>query len=253
MINIMRADFYRLIRSVGLYLMLGIFIFIDGASIVMQSPGGISIGSVPMVMSDMKLDIQQATCGFNFFYPFVMLAFMIAVSDFSHHTVKNTISSGVSRSTYFLAKFLMTELSAVVTFLGIRVLFYVVNRLVNGTEFSSPFADYMKVTMLQLPYMLAAGAVLTTLAFLLRKGVAYNAIAIAGPIIYLAIAGAIYSISKIEKLGETMLKLDMNAVCGQLVSNPDSTYVTRYIIGAVAAIVVCFVGSYVAFTRAEVK
>lgn len=253
MLNIIKADFYRLTKTKGFYLYWILTIVISAITIIMKQPGGINVGSVGFIDTDNTLDVSQMSANFTFYYLMLFNVFGIVVSEFSEMTVKNTISSAVSRKMYYIAKFTFTEIYVLVSFVIANVGFYVVNRIVNNDkEYYTTFGHYMKLFVRQLPIMAGACAVVILLAFVVKRAATFNALTLLFPLIYTTILMIGLS-DKGENIFSTLLKYELATQLGWVVSDPTSSYLTNCTLLGFGVVVVSFVVGYITFNKFELN
>ncbi|MBQ8966348.1 hypothetical protein [Ruminococcus sp.] len=252
MINIFKAEFYRMLRTKG-FIFFWLFIVITFAiSIIYREPGGISFGAPLDYPPDIKLDIAQTAMNFTFYFLLLMPAFCIIATEFGEHTIKNTITSAISKKMYFISKTLFTFFYSLIALIIANYLFYFVNRAVNGTKFSSSLADFSKAFLGQLPVFGAVVSIFIFLAFFLRKGAALNAVAIITPLVYATVSLTMFGINAVKKLAEHLLTYELSYMLSKLAVNCTDSYRTKcYIISAVI-MAVCFILGYITFTKREI-
>jgi len=195
MLNIIRADFYRVIRSKGIYITfailliftvfsIGIVHFIQSGDINVVEMGGdavmvdfgefdLSGHNTPMTLAtSLGSDIMW------FMLPFIVI---IGAAMFSHNTVKNDIAWGLCRVKLYMAKLLLTS-----AFCALMMLFYyglgmLIGTVLNG--FGSPEAGHwvhmLQVFGAQLFLMLGVTSVGMFLVFTTRRTAATIGIFIA--------------------------------------------------------------------------
>lgn len=253
MFNMIKADIYRLVRSVGIYIFLLVILGTYSISIATKSAGGVALGMMPQFAPEIKIDIKQMGFNFTWFFVFIIPVFVILLSDFSEKTIKNTVSSAISRKKYFLTKAAMIELFVVVSFVFINLLYYATNRLINGEKYSSDFSDFFMVILKQLPIFLFIGAVFIALAVIVKRAAAFNAIAITAPIAYTTIALILFAIKATKKFAEkVLLEYDINYMVAQMASGATETYRNTCLTGACIGTVLALVLGYWLFTKREI-
>ena len=106
MTNILKADFYKLLRGKGIYIATALLVFV-----IFIAAMGDSLFAINTNDGDIFASLTGATAPFwvmsasdtlrIFLLPFIIF---IAAADFSSSTVINTLSSGESRAKYYLSK-----------------------------------------------------------------------------------------------------------------------------------------------------
>lgn len=253
MINIWKADFYRLKKSKSFYLYWFFILFTFGITIATKLPGGIHLSGDMRIEDSMKVDLQQVAGNFTFYYLFLFPVFGFICCEFGEKTIKNTISSAISRKDYFVAKYLLTECYILVTFFLSNFLYYGANRLINGTKYSSPIGEFAKAVCAQIPLIAGAGGVLILVAFLVKKTAAFNAITMIFPILYSTIALSVYAAGQEKFATEVMLKYELGTALSHIVSGGGSNFVYECAGIGLAAVVISFVAGYFSFTQFEMN
>jgi len=191
MMNIIRADIYRIMRGKGLYITLLIVL----GAIIMQSAGGgqlvtgIDYDAVVLMQNPENLENMQLQDYFerptgahapframasasNIVYFLLPLLCFIGVVDFSSGAVKNTLAKGVSRVKYYGAKLILTCACCAMLHLAYVLIFTIVATIVSGFggAFDGEFIFNVARTFLaQLLVLLAVACVGNFLVFLMRS------------------------------------------------------------------------------------
>lgn len=279
MFNIIKSDLYRLLKGKAIYITVLIMAVMLGLSIYELQPGyvGVTGGGLeqmyeedPEEMTDMRdMDVQslaearkmykqypyeldKAILGTNanLYYLFIILIAVIIAADFSKRTVKNTIASAVSRRKYYFSKLICCILTCTMLVLLNNYGMYIVNRLVNGEDFSSSMAAITKVTFYQLPIMYGIISLLVCISVVVKKGSAFNAISI--PL--LIVAQLLLSLFvKIFKIKGGIFNYEYQTVLGKLAGSPENNYIIKCVMLGIIYIVIFNVIGYYSFKKAEIK
>lgn len=279
MFNIIKSDLYRLLKGKAIYITVLIMAVMLGLSIYELQPGyvGVTGGGLeqmyeedPEEMTDMRdMDVQslaearkmykqypyeldKAILGTNanLYYLFIILIAVIISADFSKRTVKNTIASAVSRRKYYFSKLICCILTCTMLVLLNNYGMYIVNRLVNGEDFSSSMAAITKVTFYQLPIMYGIISLLVCISVVVKKGSAFNAISI--PL--LIVAQLVLSLFvKIFKIKGGIFNYEYQTVLGKLAGSPENNYIIKCVMLGIIYIVIFNVIGYYSFKKAEIK
>lgn len=252
MINMFKAELYRLTKTFGFYLFWVLALGTLSLTIVMKDPGGISLGAPMTFADDTKMDICQVAFNFTFYFLLIAPVFSIIAGEFSEHTVKNTITSGISKKMFFVEKALFTLLYCMVSFLAANYLFWGANRLINGEDYSSSIGDFSKAVLSQVPLFMAIVSVFIFVAFLFKKGAAFNAVTIITPILVTTVELLIYGIKSTKSLGETLLKYELSTMINSLALGCTDSYRAKCYIISAAAIAISFIFGYISFTKTEI-
>lgn len=144
MLNIIKADLFRIFKGKGIYVFLLAIIALCSVSIYLRSPGHIGISGGLTSNSEVTKEDDLATpedvrkvagesnelldegmmkVNGNLYYVLIFVVFAVICVDLANHTAKNVISTDVSRTTYYFAKLLLTwglgiAIIAISTYLG---------------------------------------------------------------------------------------------------------------------------------------
>lgn len=252
MINIMKADLYRIIRTKGFIIFWLVSLFVSLTSIANHEPGGIMLGGDIDLNADRKLDIIQTGMNLVYYFLLIMPVFGTITAEFTEHTIKNTITSAVSKGRFYFAKTLFALVYSLGCFLCANYLFYFINRAVNGSKYSSPLGEYSKVLFGQLPVFVAIVSLFIFLAFFFKKGAAFNSIVILSPLMYSFIMSMLFEFDGAKKLAEKMMKFEISSMIGKLAIGCSHSYrINCYIVSAVITAVSCALG-YLIWKKREV-
>ncbi|MBR6617427.1 MAG: ABC transporter permease [Oscillospiraceae bacterium] len=251
MTNMMKADLYRITKSKSFYIFWAVIIVTYLINIAAKDFGGITFGGPSFVPEDIKIDIGSVAMNFNFYFFSIFPVFGIIIAEFSEHTIKNTITSAISKHKYFLSKYLFAMLYTAAAYLFSNYAFYFINRMVNGSEYSSALSDFSASLFSQLPLMLAIISLFIGLAFLFRKGAAFNAVTIITPIVYSSVSVSLYTIENTRKLSERLLEYDINTMMARLALECTEDYRRNCYLICAAVIVLSFLIGYISFTKRE--
>lgn len=279
MFNIIKSDFYRLFKGKAIYIAFLIMAVMLGLSIYELQPGYVGVtgggleqmyGEDPEEITDMRdMDVQslaearkmykqypykldKAILGTNanLYYLFIIIIAVIISADFSKRTVKNTIASAVSRRKYYFSKLICCILTCTMLVLLNNYGMYIVNRLVNGENFSSNLETITRVTFYQLPIMYGIISLLVCISVMVKKGSAFNAISI--PL--LIVAQLLLTLFvKIFKVKNDIFNYEYQTVLGKLAGSPENYYIIRCVMLGIIYIAIFNVIGYYSFKKAEIK
>ncbi len=282
MINMIKADSYRVFRSVGLYIAIAFMLLMIVMSVYTVEPGSLGMVSVGDVsyeeyyntaadelteraLAEMSLgeyrefrlksegyELDRDIIGhnMNLYYVFIFVAAIAITSDFSAGSVKNTLSSAISRRRYFLSKTVFVTVCCLLLFFLNSYVTYFSNLFLNGKNLASSLWTVTRISLLQLPPVLALVSILTGLAFMLKKNAAFNMIAIPLVIVFqLLLALAVRFFGSIDKY----ICYELQSMFGRLANKPSESYLwNSYAVCAVIIIVFTLAG-YFSFRKAEIK
>lgn len=278
MLNIIKADLYRLLKSKGLYIAIALIIIIAVLSTLLISPLniGFSVGTQSVDSIDAeaiqkissakslgefreiiksfgvyKLDKAIIGKNDNLYYFFIAFVVMIIVKDFSNKSIKNTLSSSISRKKYYISKLLLVLGLSTLLIIFNNYLNYFLNILLNGKDFSSSIGEITKITLYQLPLLYGIISLLVCIAFITRKTSVFNALSITFIMLVQLIVITMISMFRIKN--DWFINYDFQWAMLNLANNPTSSYIIKCSLLGVAYIVVFSLIGYYAFKKAEIK
>ena len=283
MINMLRADFYRLVRSKGIYIAMLILLMMTGISIYFVQPAYVGLSDsalsaeataeIQSELDEMSYEEIQAlsvselreimlrTQGYEFdramlssnmnlYYIFIFFAAIILTVDFSGSSVKNTLASAISRNKYYCAKLSFISICCTAILFLNTYIVYFANIWFNNKNLASSLGTVTQISLLQLPPMLALASILTGIGFMVKRTAVFNTITIPLIIVLQIVLNLAATIFKIK---EEYLYYEFQLMIGKLASNPSDSYVLHsYLVCAVVIIVFNVLG-YLSFKKAEIK
>lgn len=284
MINMIKADFYRLVRSKAIYIGVIIMLLMIGSSIYLVEPGAMGVtGAVAdseedeeweeapysnmtyeemsslstsemrelaLKRKDYKLDKDILKENMNMYYIFIFVVAILLTVDFSGGCVKNTLSSAISRNRYYFSKLVFIILCCTVLFFMNTYISYFANIIFNNKNIASSIGTVTKITLLQMPEVLALTSVLMGIAFMVKKTSIFNTISI--PLMML-VQTAMGFIVMIFHLNEKIFNYDFQVMFRRLAENPSDGYLRNSYLLCGAVIIVFNALGYLSFKKAEIK
>ena len=283
MINMLRADFYRLIRSMGFYIAILILLLMIVPSIYFVEPGyiGLSGGTlsaaeassaqneldemsyeeiqalnsselrkIMLKTEGYELDRAMLTANINLYYIFIFFAAIILTVDFSGSSVKNTLASAISRNKYYCAKLSFISICCTAILFLNTYIVYFANILFNNKNLASSLGTVTKISLRQLPAMLALASILTGIGFMVKKTSIFNTITIPLILLFQIVLNLTATIFKIK---DEYLYYEFQLMIGRLANNPSDSYVLHSYLVCAAVIVIFNVLGYLSFKKAEIK
>jgi ABC-type transport system involved in multi-copper enzyme maturation permease subunit len=273
-----------MLHSMPIYIAFGIMLLMIGASVYMMEPGAVgmvtsdgtelvesgqneeessgineqegsdrSISDYRKAMkksSEYKLDRDILAQNMNLYYVFIFVAALALAVDFSGGNIKNTLSSAISRKKYFISKSVFIALFCLVLFFANTYITYFSNLIFNGAKMSSGLGAVTKISLLQLPEVLALTSFLTGVAFLTKKTSIFNTVTISFIMLFQLLLSLVTSVFHIKK---KYLNYELQTMFGKLANHPSKEYMLHGYILCGILIVVCYVIGYLAFRKAEIK
>ncbi len=281
MLNIIKSDLYRILRGKAIYICCLVIIAMFSLSAYELSPGNVgmttnnmdevgirsqilseedqeefykteSIKEVREFMKKFPYKLDKAILGSNanLYYIFIVIVVIVLSTDFSNSTVKNTISSSISRKKYYMSK-LITILIITTGLIFFNTYgTYIVNLMMNGKAFCSNLWEITKVTLYQLPLMYGIISMLVCISALTRKTAIFNTITIPFIIVFQLLLMSAVSLFKISK---NIYIWEFQAALSKLAGSPANDYIIECVILGIAYIVIFNIIGYQAIKKAEIK
>ena len=277
MINIIKSDLYRIFRGKAIYISVAIIIFMVVISCITMQPGhvGIAVNSnldlndtemlskissaksltefrdVMKSYGTFALDKQIIGANTNLYYFFIVIVVCALAIDFSNKSIKNTLSSAITRKKYYLSKLiLILTLSTALIFIN-NGLTYILNLIINGNEFASPFIEIIKITAIQLPILYGIISLLVCFAFVFKKTSLFNTVSIPFIMLVQLIGLGIINIFKIK--ADWFYDYEIQYALAKLVDNPTNNYIISIAILGIIYIVLFNIIGYVSFKKSEIR
>lgn len=278
MINMLRADFYRMTKGKSIYIALAIIFLLIGVDVYLTSPGTIGMtfylnsnqtSNTPVGISeeemnqfsisemrkamlsqeDYKLDLDIMSHNINLYYVFLIIIVFSLTTDFSQKSIKNTLSSAISRKRYYLSKTGFILITGSFLFFLSNYAAYFLNLIFNK-KISSSFLEVTKVSFLQLPVILLILSFLTCLAFLLKKKALFNAITIPFIIITQTVLSVLQNFFSIKKY---ISNYEIECALYNLAQSPSTKYISEILCISIFGILLLHFIGYASFRKLEIK
>lgn len=279
MTNMVKADLYRSIKHIAVYVAVGLMLLMLGVGIYMISPGNVgisagvtsgdaliegteltmedfanmSIGDLREIMKSRegyKLDKDIQSSNVNLYYIFIFIAAVVIAVDFTGGCVKNTLTSAISRKKYFISKILTVTLMCLVLYFAHTYIMYFANVIFNGNNLSSGLWEVTKISLIQLPAILMIIMIPTGIAFMVKKTAIYNLVTIPLLMVLQLLFGYGSTLFHIPK---KVMDYTPDAVFGMLANNPDKDYLVISYLVCAAVCALFLAAGYLTFRKSEIK
>lgn len=281
MINMMKADLFRIIRSKSIYVIFAIMLTMAIISAVIKMPGTIATAnsdsmeeineiadeentnSLDAVLS--KLDSKRSDeqkkefslkvigSNMNLYYFIVFIVYGVLAADISNKTIKNTLSSISDKRKYFLSKLIFILSAATLLIFLNTLFFYGINMIVNGEKYSVSLLRMLEATLLQLPILLGLTAFLTLIVYIFKSGAWYNSIALLGIILFQTILSLSNSLLKCSAITTYLKKYEAQVALYKLAVHPETFHTIVCIIMGIVMFLASVIASYYIFKKSEIK
>jgi len=269
MINLMKADMYRIVRGKGIYITFAVMLAIIILTVFIMRIAPVAGVSPEIVIEEFEFaDRQLATESIsgaiaaemaigsmnNMIYFFIPLLVLVSMATFSSGAVKNELTVGISRTKFYLSKWLLAVIISLVFMVLFLVLHIIFAAMVDGMGY---WADGAIAEMLQafgLQVLLSIGMVSVGIffGFLTRRTSAviglYLALALVPSLVISILMGPFPR--AIEAFHYDLSGLYFHFANPNLMTNFE---IGRGIVVALAYAIVATVAGIVLFKRAEIK
>lgn len=284
MINMIKADLYRITKSIAFYIAIAIVLLMIGISIYIVAPGmvgNVSFGDVDtsqysqetefgtMSMQDVsnlsvseireimlktegyELDRDILSVNMNLYYVFIFIAVLAITVDFSAGSVKNTLTSAISKNRYFISKTLLVFGICILIFFANTYISYFANLIFNDGKVSSDLWTVTKISLMQLPPMLALMSILIGIAFTVKKTSVFNIIAIPLVMVFQLVMSLVVTLFSLDS--KIITDFELQIMLGKLASEPSGSYITKCCIYCGILIIAFLSLGYTSFRKSEIK
>ena len=224
MFNIIKSDLYRLVKSKGFYIVIGVVIIMAIISVISMSEGhiGLSVGS--------SVDVTDAETLSKISSAKSLGEFRDIMKSFGAFKLDRKII-GQNVNLYYM--------------------FIVFVVIILTKEFSSNIGEITKITIYQLPLLYGIICLLVSIAFITRKTSMFNTISIPFIMVFQLLVMTITSMFRIK--AEWFTNYELQYALVNLSNNPTSSYILKCsLLGFVYIVVFGLIGYY-AFKKAEIK
>ena len=277
MINMIKADFYRISKSVVIYIAFAFIIFMTAADIYFVEPGSVGVyvtteAVVENELSEMTreelndlsskefreimlrtqgyaLDKDVLATNINLYYVFIFVAAIAITVDFSGSCVKNTLSSAISKKKYFLSKLITVSICCLAFLFLNTYMIYFGNIIFNNKNLASDIGTVTKITLMQIPPILALVSILTGFAFMFKRTAIFNTITIP----FFMIIQLLLQLTVFMKLPEDIYNYDLQVMISKLAFEPSAEYVLKSYAVCAAIIILFNLAGWFAFKKSEIK
>lgn len=261
MFNIIRSDLYRVAKSKSMIAYYVVILILFGISVIGKVCGGLQLNTTTMPTIDVRsmIDLGQLSSNLTFYYLFLIPVVNFIIADFREGTIKNTISSAISKKLYFITKFVTTVGYTIVSYTACFYLYYAINRMVNGDEYTSTLSAFSKGFFRQLPLMICISCVFCFIAFLVRKMGVFNSLTMLFPFATTLILSIMFGFNEAAnsagekgfELVEKLSQYEISSMMFKLVFDYTDDYLRNTYIICGVLIVLSFVGGYYLFMNRE--
>lgn len=277
MFNMMRADLYRILKGRAIYIILAIIILMSTVSIIGMSSGyiGLSVGSnnsteniewsekletasslkeyrkIMKNQGEFELDKDILGQNANLYYIFIVIVVIVLTTDFSAKTIKNTLSSAITRKQYYFSKLILILGLCTFIILFNNYFVYFSNLIINGRKFSSSLGDITKITLVQLPLLYGIISLLVFLAFIFQKTSTFNTISIPFIMVIQLIVTGIASLFKLKI--DWFYNYEFQSALNNLVHNSTNNYILKCALLGIIYILVFNLIGYYSFKKSEIN
>lgn len=277
--NMIKADLYRIFKGKAIYICVLIILFAGFISALSVSPGHVglsvsqntnevindpefvekmqntnSLGDLRKLMLShgaFALDKEILGQNVNLYYLFIVITVIVLCSDFSNRTIKNTLSSSVSRKKYYFSKLCTIFILATVLLLFNNISTVIIVYLIDGKDFISPIHSILKLTVIQLPLIYGIISLLIGLGFVAGKTSTFNTISIPLIMVVQLIGFAIINLFRIK--ADWFYDYEIQFALAKLATDVQNSYIIKCALLGLTYIVVFNLIGYFVFKRKEIK
>ncbi|WP_455684713.1 hypothetical protein [Thomasclavelia sp.] len=252
MLNIMRADLYKLRKSKVIFgIMAGLFIvLILGNYMALNGDGKMTFMSDTLNLNEVTYSLQGSKImpellkGSNILLFFLIpIVLNIFISDFKYSTVKNTVSYKYKRAEIYFSKVILCSILSFFLIVVYAALGLILNLIFNKMQILIDTQDFVvsiKIILTQMPIYIGVIGVILLIGILFQSSIAVILITILYPFVVTIIAYAL----KLENISsyEPITCLDKAAYLVNLSNNEINQIIG---IGLILTVVSLLLGSYI--------
>lgn len=198
-----------------------------------------------------ELDKEIIAQNANLYYIFIVFVVIVLAKDFSNKSIKNTLSSAISRKKYYFSKLLLILGISTCAILFNTYFTFFLNIAVNGKEFASSIGNITKITLYQLPLLYGIICLLVCIAFTTRKTSMFNTISIPFIMVFQLVVMTITSLFKIK--ADWFYKFELQNALINLTNNPINSYILKCSLLGIGYMIVFSIIGYYLFKKSEIK
>lgn len=277
MLNIIKSDLYRILKGKAIYIIFIVVSLLIVVSVVGLSAGHIGLGvgsNINVEDTDLLQKISNVNSlteyrnilksygsfaldkdiigqNINLYYMFIVVVVTVLTVDFSNKSIKNTLSSAISRKEYYLSKLFLALGLCTIIILFNNYFSYFLNLIVNGDQFASSFIDITKLTIIQMPLIYGIISLLLCLAFVFKKTSMFNTVSIPFIMVIQLVVIGVTNLFKIK--ANWFYNYEVQFALSNLASNPTSNYILKCTLLGIIYIVVFNLIGYYSFKNTEIK
>lgn len=253
MMNMFKADMYRMLRSKGMYAFIAVVVAAAASAIAFKTMVGFINGYDPTYITNgLKTDVRNAGMNFNYYYMFLIPTSVLLIADFGENTIKNTLSSVTTKTKYYGFKWLLLQCVCIISFLFGNTVYYSFNRLINGSQYSSEASEYFSIIVMQLPAVTAMISLFVFLSFVIRKSSVFNLFALVVPLAYSSLIGLLTLFDSTKEFAQQyMTRLDFSNVFQDIAGRVDMTYIVKIITSCIILTILFFFAGLRIYNRSE--
>ena len=170
MLNIIKADLFRILKGKGIYIIIILLFLLSLMSAYTVSPLNVGLNvsgdttenyglsdewleklysvksmsetrDILINHGHYEVDVANVVHNKNMYYFFIAVVVFVLCCDFSNGTIKNTVSTNISKKKYYFSKLLLAiGLGTIITFLNVYFAYFS-NLFMNGNNFVSSLSN----------------------------------------------------------------------------------------------------------------
>jgi len=266
MMNIIRADIYRLLRGKAIYFTFAVLLLMNILTIATSSQGGIivdvseqeslsSFEDVDVIYNGMNIPEVLYKSTPNLVYLLLPLIIAVASPMFSHGAIKNSLSYGMSRTKLYISKLIFSSVLALILMLLYilsGILLATMIRGFGGTPPDGYWLNIIKICCAQSFMLLAMNSIGIFLAFTTKRTAIVNGAYIAFCLIPTSI---IMLLMQVEPDFVKVFDYEIHQLIlkfGSIAEMVTTDFVKSFVTGAIYIIAPTIAGTLL-FKRSEIK
>lgn len=216
--NLLKANFYKLLKDKSTYILAGVSVIISLVAIVIYKVAG-SVAVDGIVVSDLAngktLFLSGIQLGQNAGMLLPLGVAMFIGKEFSQNTIRNKVVIGYSKTKIYLANLIMSVTISAILYLVYELVVFAVGIPMFGWGETFVFGEFMRQLINSLLILITLSAVITMISMLSRNLTAAILISMLGVVMVSAILSGVYMIPMADGAKSVMEVIMKTTFLGQ--------------------------------------
>ena len=270
MLNIIKSDLFKLFKGKAIYIIIALIVFFSVINAYSISPLHIGLNitedkfsyglddewnnklynsrslsetrEILLNHGNFKADVVSIAQNNVIYYFMIAIVIIILGSDFSNKTIKNSITTNISRKKYYFSKLLLSLCIGTILLFLYSYLSYIMYVLIDEYKIVTSFSNITLLVVRQLPLFYGIISLLVTISILVRKTSIFNTITI--PLLMVFQVGFIGFIN-VFNLSTKLFDYEFETAVANICINSSATYMLQLIVVWISIMIIsCMIGYF---------